>query len=225
MTRVQWVISTVPTVNITNTCISCTAINKYFVWYNSLCNFTLSLLVAVRSNCTTVATASKQKHIQNKKTTQYYTCYVIQLQFVWGKRSIPHCQALQQGQYRVSVHIDLYHNIFFFLWRCGPTLAMASSFLRFLDHTHNDAPQSVEFSWTRDQCVAETPTWQHTTLTTDIHAPGGIRTHNLRRRAAVELRLRPHGHWDRHHNKYIYIYEMWMCLIFKFEGINVIQQT
>ena len=25
--------------------------------------------------------------------------------------------------------------IFFFLWRCGPTLAMASSFLRFLDHT------------------------------------------------------------------------------------------
>jgi hypothetical protein len=25
--------------------------------------------------------------------------------------------------------------IFFFLWRCGPTRAMASSFLRFLDHT------------------------------------------------------------------------------------------
>ena len=27
------------------------------------------------------------------------------------------------------------HYIFFFLWRCGPTRAMASSFLRFLDHT------------------------------------------------------------------------------------------
>ena len=25
---------------------------------------------------------------------------------------------------------------FFFLWRCGPKCAMASSFLRFLDHTH-----------------------------------------------------------------------------------------
>ena len=25
--------------------------------------------------------------------------------------------------------------IFFFLWRCGPTWAMASSFMRFLDHT------------------------------------------------------------------------------------------
>jgi hypothetical protein len=32
---------------------------------------------------------------------------------------------------------------------------------------------------------------------TNIHAPGGIRTHNLCRRAAVDLRLRPRGHWDR----------------------------
>ena len=32
---------------------------------------------------------------------------------------------------------------------------------------------------------------------TDIHAPGGIRTHNLSRRAAVDLRLRPRGHRDR----------------------------
>jgi len=26
---------------------------------------------------------------------------------------------------------------------------------------------------------------------------GGIRTHNLSRRAAEDLRLRPHGYWDR----------------------------
>jgi len=32
---------------------------------------------------------------------------------------------------------------------------------------------------------------------TDIHAPGGIRTYNPSRRAAVDLRLRPRGHWDR----------------------------
>jgi hypothetical protein len=32
---------------------------------------------------------------------------------------------------------------------------------------------------------------------TDIHAPGGIRTHNLSRRTAVDQRLRPRGHWDR----------------------------
>jgi hypothetical protein len=31
----------------------------------------------------------------------------------------------------------------------------------------------------------------------NIHAPGGIRTNDLSRRAAVDLRLRPRGHWDR----------------------------
>ena len=54
----------------------------------------------------------------------------------------------------------------FFLWCCDPTRVMASSFLRFLDHTH-DAPQSVGLLWTSDQLVAETCTFQHTTLTTD----------------------------------------------------------
>jgi len=33
---------------------------------------------------------------------------------------------------------------------------------------------------------------------TNIHAPGGIRTDDLRRWAAADLRLRPRGHWDRH---------------------------
>ena len=33
---------------------------------------------------------------------------------------------------------------------------------------------------------------------TNIHAPGRIRTHDLSRRAAADLRLRPRGHWDRH---------------------------
>ena len=32
---------------------------------------------------------------------------------------------------------------------------------------------------------------------TNIHAPGGIRTHDLGRGAAANLRLRPRGHWDR----------------------------
>jgi len=33
---------------------------------------------------------------------------------------------------------------------------------------------------------------------TNIHAPGGIRTNDLSRRAAADLRLRQRGHWDRH---------------------------
>jgi len=32
---------------------------------------------------------------------------------------------------------------------------------------------------------------------TDRHAPGGIRTHNLSRRAAAEPCLRPRDNWDR----------------------------
>jgi len=52
----------------------------------------------------------------------------------------------------------IYIYIYFPLWRCGPTLAMVSSFLRFLDHTYNDAPQSVGLLWTRDRLVVETST-------------------------------------------------------------------
>ena len=33
---------------------------------------------------------------------------------------------------------------------------------------------------------------------TNIHAPGGIRTHDRSRRAAVDPRLRPRGYWDQH---------------------------
>ena len=33
---------------------------------------------------------------------------------------------------------------------------------------------------------------------TNINAPGGIRTHDLSRRAGVDLRLRSCGYWDRH---------------------------
>ena len=32
---------------------------------------------------------------------------------------------------------------------------------------------------------------------TNIHAPGGIRTHDLSRRAGADLSLRPRGRWDR----------------------------
>jgi len=33
---------------------------------------------------------------------------------------------------------------------------------------------------------------------TNIQALGGIQTHDRSRRAAVDLLLRPRGHWDRH---------------------------
>jgi len=66
-----------------------------------------------------------------------------------------------------------------------------------VSRSHNDAPQSVGLLWTSDQPAAETSNRQHTTLTTHRHlCPGGIRAHNLSRREASDLRIRPHCHWD-----------------------------
>ena len=38
---------------------------------------------------------------------------------------------------------------------------------------------------------------------TNIHTPGGIRTHDLSRRAVADLRLRPRSHRDRHFKNYV----------------------
>jgi len=54
---------------------------------------------------------------------------------------------------------------------------------------------------------------------TNVHTPGGNRTHNLSRRAAADLRLRPRGHWDRqmrntHTHTHIYrvFHDLWTLL-------------
>ena len=47
---------------------------------------------------------------------------------------------------------------------------------------------------------------------TACHAPlpGGIRTHNISRRAAADVSLRPDGHWD----QFIIIFSLWkICLL------------
>ena len=50
--------------------------------------------------------------------------------------------------------------------------------------SHSD---SVRILLAIDQLDTETSTWQHTTLTTDIHATGGIRTHNPSKQAATGI--------------------------------------
>jgi hypothetical protein len=79
-----------------------------------------------------------------------------------------------------------------------------------VSRSHNDALQSVGLLWTGDQLVAETSTWQHSTLTTNKYpCPGGIRTHDLSRPAAADLPLRPRGHWDRQ----FMAYRLQKCLL------------
>ena len=43
---------------------------------------------------------------------------------------------------------------------------------------------------------------------TNIHAPGEIRTYNLSRRVAADLRLRPRGHWGRHCTYFTFNYSL-----------------
>ena len=80
------------------------------------------------------------------------------------------------------------------LRRCDPTRAMASSFLRFLDH----AQRRITVGRTLlDEWSVRRRDLYLTTLTTNKHpCRGGIRTHDLSRRAAADLRLRPRGHRD-----------------------------
>jgi len=68
----------------------------------------------------------------------------------------------------------------------------------FLDH--NEARQSVGLLWTSDQLVAETSTWQHTTLTTDKHHPCSRRDSNPQFQQASGLR--PPGPWGRQLQEY-----------------------
>jgi hypothetical protein len=77
---------------------------------------------------------------------------------------------------------------YFFIWGNSPQRAKACSFT-----THH----TVGLLLKSDKFVAETCTWQHTTLTTDIHVLDRIRTRNLNMRATADLSHRRRGHWDR----------------------------
>ena len=55
--------------------------------------------------------------------------------------------------------------------------------------SHSDTPYSVRLLRTSDQPDAETSTWQYTSLTTNIHALGGILSHNSSKRSAADPRL------------------------------------
>ena len=95
---------------------------------------------------------------------------------------------------------------------------MASSFTRFLDHTQRRTTVGKtpldEWSARRRDLYLTTHNTQHSQQT-NIHAPDGIRTHDLSRRAATDLHLRPRGHCDRHIQYYIHIFthkNMYKCI-------------
>ena len=85
---------------------------------------------------------------------------------------------------------------YYFPWRNSPPMGHGL-LIHEVPRSHSDTPQSVGLLWTSYQLVAVTSTWQQIQQSqqTDIHAPGGIRTHSLTRRAASDPHLRPRGYW------------------------------
>jgi hypothetical protein len=72
---------------------------------------------------------------------------------------------------------------------------MASSSTRFFDHTRRRA--TVGRNPLGQVINSSQRPLPDNTQQTNIHDPGGIRTHDRSRRAAVDPRVRPRGHWDR----------------------------
>ena len=70
--------------------------------------------------------------------------------------------------------------------------------IRVVSRSHTTTHHSQQDSSGRVISSSQRPLPDNTKYSqqTDIHAPGGIRTQSLSRRAAADLRLRPHGHWD-----------------------------
>jgi hypothetical protein len=89
------------------------------------------------------------------------------------------------------------HVAFIFFMAQQPLLGQGLLIIE-ASRSHLDTPHSVGLFWTSDQPDAETSTWQHTTLTRDIHpCLGGIRTRNPSKQEAADPSLRPRDHWDR----------------------------
>jgi len=71
------------------------------------------------------------------------------------------------GTVKITFHSERWSLVTFVCYWCdSPQWARASSFTRFLDHTQRRTTVGG-LLWTSDHIVAETSTWQHTTLTTD----------------------------------------------------------
>jgi len=104
-----------------------------------------------------------------------------------------------------NIEIDTNTPLFFLALQPPPPpqLGRAPPFLRFLDHTQRRTTVGRtpldEWSIRRRDLYLTT---HNTRRRTDIHAPGGIRTHSLSRRADADLRIRPRGHVDRHSPAY-----------------------
>ena len=124
----------------------------------------------------------------------------------------------QRVQYLMFIMIFVH--LFFFLLALQPTVGLyfaalygGYSLLAYeVSISHTTTPHSPYDSSGRVISPSQRPLPDNTqhSQQTNIHAPGGIRTHDPSRRAAVDLRLRPRGYWVRRpsilHSKKVKVY-------------------
>jgi hypothetical protein len=72
------------------------------------------------------------------------------------------------------------------------------------DHTQTHRTRKDFSEWVIISSHRPLPSNSQHSQGTNIHAFGGIRTHNPSKRAAAVPRLRPRGHWDRQLTYYTY---------------------
>jgi hypothetical protein len=109
-------------------------------------------------------------------------------------RIVKHLNLWNKWYYNLFVRNNLL--LFFFSMAQQPLVGQGLLIIE-ASRSHSDTPHSVGHSG-RVISPTQRPlsdNAQHL-QETDIHAPGGIRTHNPSKRAAEDPLLRPHGHWD-----------------------------
>ena len=99
-------------------------------------------------------------------------------------------------QHKVAVSDKSRPDRFFFFWRFCPTRAIASSFLRFLDHTQRRS--TVGRTRLNERSARHTDLFLPTRNNHQTPCPRWDSNPQLSRRAAADLPLLPHSPCDRH---------------------------
>jgi hypothetical protein len=117
-----------------------------------------------------------------KCVTLFVNSLLVLCRFFFVRQQCTSCDR----ELRIMPAVQIVCFIPFFLWRCSPALAMASSFLRILDHTQ------------RHTTVGRTPLGEWSAHRRDLYLTthNTIQPHNISRRTAADLRLKPLGYWN-----------------------------
>jgi hypothetical protein len=122
----------------------------------TLSNIKFMLLIRIFKNCDCVS-CKRKRLAQTRPTTRFPTCDRTQSRIALSAEVLPNICSLVRSLHSSHKIHQLLVTMFVF-GATAPQWARASSFTRFLDHTHNDAPQSVGLLWTSDQHVEEAST-------------------------------------------------------------------